>query len=450
MPLPRASERMSVHAGLFEARTIEFETLMLQPDAQIDDSIRQRFGNVRSNSLRLIENLSDGDATAQSMADASPAKWHLAHTTWFFESFILSEFVPRYRPFDTRFSTLFNSYYEAKGARISRGARGTITRPSFQEILEYRVYVDAAVSRGLDWLQPSVRNLVELGCHHEEQHQELLLTDLLHLFAQNPLEPIFRPSMDRPADVAPEPLRWVEGVQGAVRMGHDGSGFSFDCEGPRHTAWLSPHALADRLVTNAEWLEFMEEGGYRRPELWLSDGWAWVRDNAIQAPLYWRVGDSGAWNQFGLDGPRQLERSAPVCHVSYFEADAFARWAGARLPTEAEWESAASGVPLGGHFVEGGHFHPAASSAADDSGPLYQLYGDVWQWTASPYAGYPGYRPSTGALGEYNGKFMCNQLVLRGASCATPQSHARLTYRNFFPPEARWQFSGIRLAQELC
>ena len=265
---------------------------MLQATVQADGRTQQRFAKVRSVSERLVECLSDGDATAQSMPDTSPAKWHLAHTTWFFESFVLSECVPRYRLFNERFSKLFNSYYEAKGTRIARCMRGSITRPSLREILQYRAYVDAAVSHVLDDLQPSVRNVVELGCHHEEQHQELLLTDLLHLFAQNPLDPIFRPSRDRPVDAAQVPLRWVEGLRGAVRIGHDGYGFSFDCEGPAHTAWLSSHALADRLVTNAEWLQFIEDGGYRRPELWLSDGWAWVRDNAIQAPLYWRAGDS--------------------------------------------------------------------------------------------------------------------------------------------------------------
>ena len=314
---------------------------MLQANVRVDDKVWQRFADVRSRSVHCAEYLSDGDATAQSMPDASPAKWHLAHTTWFFESFVLGELVAGYRPFDARFPTLFNSYYEAKGARIARGARGTITRPSLQEILGYRVYVDAAISRAIDGLQPAARELVELGCHHEEQHQELLLTDLLHLFSQNPLAPIFRASRDRPTDAARMPLRWLEGAQGAVQIGHEGSGFSFDCEGPRHLTWLSPHALADRLVTNEEWLEFMRDGGYRRPELWLSDGWAWVRDQAIQAPLYWRVGDSCEWNQFGLDGLHQLEMRAPVCHVSYYEAEAFARWAGARLPIEAEWESAA-------------------------------------------------------------------------------------------------------------
>jgi ergothioneine biosynthesis protein EgtB len=421
---------------------------MLRAIVLADDRMWQRFSTVRSVSTSLVENLSDGDTTPQSMPDASPAKWHLAHTTWFFESFVLSECVPHYHAFNARFPTLFNSYYEAKGTRITRGARGAITRPSLQDILQYRVYVDAAVSRALDCLQPSVRNLVELGCHHEEQHQELLLTDLLHLFAQNPLEPTFRPSMDRPTDAAAAPLRWVEGVQGAVRMGHDGSGFSFDCEGPRHTVWLSPHALADRLVTNAEWLHFMEDGGYRRPELWLSDGWAWVRDNAIQAPLYWRVGDSCDWNQFGLNGLRQLEMSAPVCHVSYYEAEAFARWAGARLPTEAEWESAADEPDLTqGLLLDATRVMRARP--AEGRGRIRQLFGDVWQWTGSAFLPYPGFRASPGAIGEYNGKFMSGQFVLKGGSCVTPRGHTRASYRNFFYPHQRWQFTGVRLAKDL-
>jgi ergothioneine biosynthesis protein EgtB len=421
---------------------------MLRATVQEDDGIRERFAKVRSASVRLVENLSDGDATAQSMPDASPAKWHLAHTTWFFESFLLSEFVPRYRLFNARFPTLFNSYYEAKGTRIARSARGTITRPSLQEILEYRVYVDAAVSQALDWLQPSERNLVELGCHHEEQHQELLLTDLLHLFAQNPLEPTFRPSTDRPADCAPMSLRWVEGVPGAARIGHDGSGFSFDCERPRHTTWLSPHAIADRLVTNAEWLEFMKDNGYRRPELWLSDGCAWVRDNAIQAPLYWRLRDSDGWNQFGLEGLRPLETDAPVCHVSYYEAEAFARWAGARLPTEAEWESAADGLDSTGGVLPGAT-RAMRARPAEGQERIRQLFGDVWQWTGSAFLPYPGFRAAPGAIGEYNGKFMSGQFVLKGSSCVTPRGHVRTSYRNFFYPHQRWQFIGVRLAKDL-
>jgi ergothioneine biosynthesis protein EgtB len=421
---------------------------MLLAALQVDDAMRRRFAKVRCMSVDLVEDLSDGDTTAQSMPDASPAKWHLAHTTWFFESFVLSDFVSCYRPFNSRFSALFNSYYEAKGTRIARGARGAITRPSLHEILKYRAYVDAAVSRALDDLQPSVRNLVELGCHHEEQHQELLLTDLLHLFSQNPLEPSFRPSLDRAADVAPAPMRWVEGLHGAVQIGHSGSGFSFDCERPRHTAWLSPHALADRLVTNAEWLEFMEDGGYRRPELWLSDGWAWIRDNTIRAPLHWRVGDSCEWNQFRLDGLRQLEIGAPVCHVSYYEADAFARWPQARLPTEAEWESAAGETDSTGELLFG-PIRPLRPRPAEGRARIRQLFGDVWQWTGSAFLPYPGFRTAPGAVGEYNGKFMSSQFVLRGGSCVTPEGHTRPSYRNFFYPHQRWQFTGVRLAKDL-
>jgi ergothioneine biosynthesis protein EgtB len=421
---------------------------MLRATLQVDDGIRERFAKVRSVSSGLVENLSDGDTTAQSMPDASPAKWHLAHTTWFFESFVLSDFVSHYRPFNARFSILFNSYYEAKGTRIARSARGIITRPSLQEILEYRAYVDSAVFRALDYLPPSARNLVELGCHHEEQHQELLLTDLLHLFSQNPLKPSFRLSIDRTADAAPVPLRWVKAGHGAKQIGDDGWGFSFDCERPRHTVWLSPHALADRLVTNAEWFEFMLDGGYRRAELWLSDGWAWVRENAIGAPLHWRGGDSCEWNQFGLDGLRELEKSAPVCHVSYYEAEAFARWAGARLPTEAEWESAAI-EPTSTEEVLPDATCAMRPRPADGRARIRQLFGEVWQWTGSAFLPYPGFRAAAGAVGEYNGKFMSNQFVLRGGSCVTPRGHTRPTYRNFFYPHQRWQFTGVRLAKDL-
>jgi ergothioneine biosynthesis protein EgtB len=422
--------------------------LLLDKPSLTTDWTRQRYAKVRSNSVGLVEDLSDGDATAQSMPDASPAKWHLAHVTWFFESFVLSEFVPGYRPFNRRFPVLFNSYYEAKGARIGRGARGTITRPSLEEILDYRAYVDEAVSRALDDAHPSLQNLVELGCHHEEQHQELLLTDLLHLFSQNPLEPIFRTAIDRPRDALPMPVRWVEGGRGAMQIGHDDCGFSFDCERPLHTVWLSPHALADRLVSNAEWLEFMEDGGYRRPELWLSDGWAWVRENAIQAPLYWLLRDSLEWHQFALDGARALELNASVCHVSYYEAEAFARWAGARLPAEAEWESAAY-EQASNEAAQVDATQVMRPRPAAGRGRLRQLYGDVWQWTGSAFLPYPGFRAAPGAVGEYNGKFMSGQFVLKGGSCATPRGHSRASYRNFFYPYQRWQFTGVRLAKDL-
>lgn len=426
----------------------QFEPLGLRAAVDADDRMRRRFAQIRALTVDLAANLSDGDATAQSMPDASPAKWHLAHTTWFFESFVLTQAIPDYRPFDTRFPVLFNSYYEAKGARISRAARGAITRPSLEEIREYRAHVDAAVRSALDHCSPAEWDLVELGWHHEQQHQELLLTDLLHLFAQNPLEPAPWPATDRPGGAVSAPLRWVEGATGTVQMGHDGSGFSFDCERPRHTTWLAPHALADRLVTNAEWLQFQEDGGYRRPELWLSDGWAWVREHDIEAPLYWRRRDSGQWDQFGLGGRRAIEPSAPVCHVSYYEADAFARWAGARLPTEAEWESAAAASdPTAGVFLDAaGAVKPRPARGRE---PIRQLFGDVWEWTASAFLPYPGFRPAPGAVGEYNGKFMASQFVLKGGSCATARGHVRASYRNFFYPQQRWQFTGVRLAKDL-
>ncbi|HEX3845367.1 MAG TPA: ergothioneine biosynthesis protein EgtB [Steroidobacteraceae bacterium] len=426
----------------------QFEPLGLRAAVQADDRMRQRFAQVRALTVDLAANLSDGDATAQSMPDASPAKWHLAHTSWFFESFVLAQAVPGYRPFDVRFPVLFNSYYEAKGARISRAARGTITRPSLEEIREYRAHVDAAVHSALDHCSPAARDLIELGCHHEQQHQELLLTDLLHLFAQNPLEPALWTPMEPPSDAVPTSLRWVEGAFGAVQVGHDGPEFSFDCERPRHTTWLAPHALADRLVTNAEWLEFMRDGGYRRPELWLSDGWAWIRDQGVEAPLYWRRRDSSQWERFGLDGRHPLDPSAPACHISYYEADAFARWAGARLPTEAEWESAAGGMdPTKGVLLDA----PAAVKPRPAGGRerIRQLFGDVWEWTASAFLPYPAFRPAPGAVGEYNGKFMASQFVLKGGSCATPRGHVRASYRNFFYPYQRWQFTGVRLAKDL-
>jgi ergothioneine biosynthesis protein EgtB len=426
----------------------QFEPLGPRAAEQADDRMRRLFMRVRALSVELSANLSDGDATAQSMPDASPAKWHLAHTTWFFESFVLTQFVADYRPFDARFPEVFNSYYEAKGARISRTARGMITRPSLEEIREYRAHVDKAVCGAFDHLSPAAQDLVELGCNHEQQHQELLLTDLLHLFAQNPLLPALWSSADRTTDTVPGSLRWVEGTRGAVQVGHSGSGFSFDCERPRHTTWLSPHALADRLVTNAEWLEFMEDGGYRRADPWLSDGWAWVRDKAIEAPLYWRRGDSCQWNQFDLNGLRPIDLNAPVCHVSYYEADAFARWAGARLPTEAEWESAANRLdPTNGVLLDS----PAAVRPRSAKGRerIRQLFGDVWEWTASAFLPYPAFCPTPGAVGEYNGKFMASQFVLKGGSCATPRGHVRASYRNFFYPNQRWQFTGVRLAKDL-
>ncbi|MBB3173194.1 ergothioneine biosynthesis protein EgtB [Endobacter medicaginis] len=401
----------------------------------------ERFRRVRALSLALVARMSDADASAQSMPDASPAKWHLAHTTWFLETFILRDHVAGHVPFDRRYAFLFNSYYEAEGDRLARPARGLLTRPSLDEIRAWRAHVDAAIEAAWAGLSDEVLALVELGCHHEEQHQELLMTDILHLFSLNPLAPaLFEADMPVPAEAA-TPLRWIEGAQGAVTIGHDADGFAFDCETPRHTVWLAPHALADRLVTNGEWREFIADGGYRTASLWLSDGWAWARTNAITAPLYWR--GEGA---FGLDGLRPLDDAAPVSHISYFEADAFAHWAGARLPTEAEWESAASGMSAAAGLDTAHAVRPRAAGRGEG---LRQMFGEVWQWTASAYLAYPGFRPATGAIGEYNGKFMNGQFVLRGSSCATPRGHSRATYRNFFQPHQRWQFSGLRLARDL-
>ncbi len=412
-------------------------------------ALRAQFHRVRAFSLALAGNLSDADASAQSMPDASPTKWHLAHTTWFFETFLLRDRLPHYRLFDSRFPFLFNSYYESEGARIARPSRGLLTRPSLDEICSYRAYVDEAMEQAFDDLSSQAAALVELGCHHEQQHQELLLTDILHLFAQNPLAPAVWDS-GRARDVkSPPAMRWVKGRYGPIEMGHDGDGFAFDCEGPRHTQWVSPHMLANRLVTNGEWRAFIDDGGYSKAGLWLSDGWAWVRQNSIEAPLYWRRADDGEWaDQFGLDGLTPIDPAEPVRHISYYEADAFARWAGARLPTEAEWESAAEGLdPRDGVFADAAEAvrpRPAPSRPG-----LSQMFGDLWEWTGSAFLSYPGFRPAPGAVGEYNGKFMSGQFVLKGGSCATPHGHLRSSYRNFFYPHQRWQFMGLRLAKDI-
>jgi ergothioneine biosynthesis protein EgtB len=415
--------------------------------AALEDAYR----TIRRLTETLCEPLAAEDYVVQSMPDASPVKWHLAHTTWFFETFLLAPYLRGYQPFHPQFRYLFNSYYQGVGPRWPRSQRGLLSRPTVVEVFGYRAYVDKHVVRLLRGAGTEARGeittTVLLGLHHEQQHQELVLTDLKHAWAANPLHPVYREALSE--EGTPPRHGWLAFPAGLAWIGHHGSGFAFDNESPRHRIWLNGFRLASRLVTNAEYLACVRDGGYDRPELWLSDGWASRQAQGWEAPLYWTA-QGGEWSMTTLAGPRRIRPDEPVCHVSYYEADAFARWSGARLPTEAEWETAASGVPLGGHFLEGGHLHPAVSSAADDPGPLYQLHGDVWQWTASPYAGYPGYRPPTGALGEYNGKFMCNQFVLRGASCATPRSHARRTYRNFFPPDARWQFSGIRLAKEFA
>jgi ergothioneine biosynthesis protein EgtB len=413
-----------------------------------DADLSSLYQSVRQASVHLGATLSDADATVQSMPDASPAKWHLAHTTWFFERMILEPSLPGYCVFDPQFNFLFNSYYESIGARQPRPRRGMITRPALNTIFAYRDHVDRAMAALTENdPPPAVAKLIVLGCNHEQQHQELLLTDILHLFAQNPLRPAYKdpgPIAVGETDSAPPAYRKFEG--GVVDIGHDGEGFAFDCEGPRHRALIEPFELADRLVTNAEWMAFMADGGYRAPLLWLSAGWATAQAEGWNAPLYWEARDDGYWSMT-LRGAQPVDPAAPVTHVSYFEADAFATWAGRRLPTEFEWEHAAADAPLRGNFVESGRLRPAPAQVGQSGSR--QIYGDVWEWTRSAFAPYPRFKPADGAVGEYNGKFMCGQFVLRGGSCATPASHIRPAYRNFFPPDARWQFSGLRLAGDL-
>ncbi|HET7816485.1 MAG TPA: ergothioneine biosynthesis protein EgtB [Sphingomicrobium sp.] len=400
------------------------------------DGLAARFARTRRLTLDLLAPLSDADATVQPFPDASPAKWHSAHTSWFFETFVLRDHVPGYRPFDERFAFLFNSYYEAEGERHPRPRRGMISRPSLDEVRTWRAHVDEAVLRALPALPAEALDLVELGINHEQQHQELLLTDILATFAENPLEPAYG-ELPPPACFATEPLVFHPGRSGVVEIGAADGIFAFDNERPRHRVFLQPHRLAGRRVTNGEWRQFIADGGYRTATLWLSEGWEWVQRETIAAPLYWREDGS----QFTLAGRREIDRAAPVAHVSYYEADAFARWAGGRLPTEAEWEDfAASADPGVGNQLD------AAGAVLPRPGG--GMFGDVWEWTQSAYSSYPGFSPAEGAVGEYNGKFMCSQFVLKGASCATPRGHSRASYRNFFPPAARWQFTGLRLAQD--
>jgi ergothioneine biosynthesis protein EgtB len=412
-------------------------------------TLAERFDAVRAQSERLCEPLDTEDYVVSSMADVSPTKWHLAHTSWFFETFILGPHAPEYVSPNPRYAFLFNSYYVQAGERHCRAMRGLVTRPTVREVFQYRAHVNEAMRALLGEINEDQNHpaypLIVLGLHHEQQHQELLVTDIKHVFWMNPLRPVYSERAELPERVLPESA-WKSFGGGVHRIGHQDEGFSFDNELPAHREFLEDFRFASRLVTNGEYLDFINDGGYKRSELWLSPGLAMVNDGGWEAPFYWeRAGDG--FTEFTLAGTRAVALDEPVCHVSYYEADAFARWAKRRLPTEAEWEVAARGVPIEGTFVERERFHPAPAGAeAIASGELTQLYGDVWQWTQSAYVGYPGFKADTGAIGEYNGKWMADQWVLRGASCATPQSHARLTYRNFFPSDARWQFMGIRLA----
>ena len=438
---------------------------------------KERYRTVRQTSERICRPLATEDYVVQTMDDVSPPKWHLAHTSWFFETFLLIPEQPNYSPFHPEYAFLFNSYYEAVGERHPRPRRGRLSRPTVKEVYGYREHVDEAMTRLIDEAAPDTLArlvpLIELGLHHEQQHQELLVTDIKHILARNPLRPAYHsaehsanPAAVRAASDSAQhstyqaqgPERdsserdhegsgeaWVSYPAGVTEIGHDGEGFAYDNEGPRHKVYLEPFRLASRPVTNGEYLEFIETGGYRDPQYWLSDGWAVILEQGWRGPLYWEL-DDGEPRHMTLSGMRAIDADEPVCHISYYEASAYAAWRGKRLPTEWEWEAAAVNASREGNFLDQGRLHPApAPPAADEPA---QMFGDVWEWTQSAYSSYPGFRAAEGAVGEYNGKFMCNQFVLRGGSCATPANHIRATYRNFFPPDARWQFTGLRLADD--
>lgn len=410
----------------------------------------RRFSEVRARTKRLAAPISEENSQIQTMPDVSPTKWHLAHTSWFFEAFILKRFLSDHRPFNDRFHYLFNSYYEAEGPRHPRPERGAITKPTLKEVMSYRAHTEERVLAFLanaasrnDWTD--IAALIDLGCQHEEQHQELLLTDIKHVLGHDPDWPAYRQADEKAMSASTgNGLQWLEFEGGLKKIGHDGSGFAFDCEGPRHKVYLEDFALASRLATNGDYLKFIEDGGYERPELWLSDGWATVGTEGWRHPLYWRK--NGTWSEFTLNGAKPLDPATPLAHLSLFEADAYATWAGARLPREAELEIAAGSCTNGEAIndLESGALHPRIAG----QGPgLRQIYGDVWEWTMSAYSPHPRFKTRPGAIGEYNGKFMCNQHVLKGGSCVTPRGHCRASYRNFFPPHSRWQFSGLRLAR---
>lgn len=411
----------------------------------------ESYRSVRGLSHKLAEPLETEDYVVQSMPDVSPTKWHLAHTSWFFETFVLAEAVKNYKSPNPQYAYLFNSYYVQAGERHFRPKRGLISRPTVEDTYNYRNFVDGQMIRFMEdagekqWNEFSP--VIEIGIHHEQQHQELILTDIKHVFSENPLRPAYIGEGTGNGQSTVPAAKWIEFPEGLYSIGHGGKGFGYDNEFPLHKVYLDPFKLSSRLITNGEYMEFIEDGGYENPELWLSEGSAAVSTNNWKAPFYWESRD-GEWWQFTLSGMKKVNRGEPICHVSYFEADAYARWAGARLPGEAEWEVAAAGLPIEGNFVENRTFHPVQAGEESGGKSLTQMYGDVWEWTQSAYSSYPGFKTLPGALGEYNGKFMCNQFVLRGGSCATSKSHIRKTYRNFFPPDARWQFMGIRLAKD--
>ncbi len=404
-----------------------------------------RYQQVRQISEKICQPLATEDYTIQSMPDVSPPKWHLAHTTWFFETFLLLPHLPGYQVFHPQFNYLFNSYYEAVGARHPRHQRGILSRPTVAEVYQYREYVDQAITKLLSIIptHPDLANLLTLGLHHEQQHQELLLTDIKHILALNPLNPVYRDDLQSKLDKAGSDFEWLEYPGGLYSIGHAGTEFAFDNESPRHQVYLQDYQVGNRLVTNGEYLEFIEAGGYQNAKYWLAEGWATIQTQQWQAPLYWELIDR-QWQIMTLGGLQQFDNFAPVCHVSFYEADAYATWKGKRLPTEAEWEIATVDIPQIGNFLDNDYLHPIPAKNSQ-----HQFFGDVWEWTQSAYLPYPGFQIADGAIGEYNGKFMCNQMVLRGGSCVTSANHLRSTYRNFFPPSTRWQFSGIRLASDV-
>jgi ergothioneine biosynthesis protein EgtB len=420
------------------------------------ENLLARFHEVRNFTTLICEGLAPEDCVVQSMPEVSPTKWHLAHTTWFFETFILKKWITAYSPAVPEYAYLFNSYYNAAGDMHRRDLRGLISRPTVDETKQYRASIDSHIDNLLadadEETLAELESLITLGVHHEQQHQELLITDIKHVFAQNPLHPEYRErKIDRPEadNIGIAPVDFLEFDEAIVEIGHNGSGFSYDNERPRHRALVPAFSLANRLVTNGEYLKFIDDNGYARPEFWLSLGWTTVNEQRWSAPLYWEKRDGEWWN-FTLSGFRPVDESEPVTHISYFEADAFANWAHARLPTEFEWERAAAKIDIDGNFVESERFHPKPLASPPRDQHVEQMFGDAWEWTRSAYSPYPGYRAAPGALGEYNGKFMCNQYVLRGGSCATSRKHIRKTYRNFFQPDKRWQFTGIRLARDLA